>query len=118
MITIPAILESYRSLKDKTLKVTFETNELTPIQVAEIAQNLGSFGFLAYKPVPFVKSELDTLDAVEVDYNDTGKTNSQRLRGVLYRLFEKDNEGFKTFSTFYDHHMEIITNHFKSKIDG
>ena len=117
MITIPAMLDGYRSLKDKTIKLSFETNELTPLQVAEIASALNSFGFLAFKNVAFVKSELDTLDSIEVDYNDTGKTPSQRLRGVLFRNFEKDAEGFKSFATYYEHHMEKITNHFKSKLD-
>ena len=27
---IPAVLESYRSLKDRTLKLSFETSEPTP----------------------------------------------------------------------------------------
>jgi hypothetical protein len=32
---LPAQLEGYRSLKDRTLKLSFETNELTPEQMAD-----------------------------------------------------------------------------------
>ena len=117
MITISSIFSGYRSRKDKTYALNFETNELTPSQVAEIAEYVNGFVFLAFKSVPFVKSELDTLDSIEVDYNDTGKTPSQRLRGVLYRNYEKEPEGFDSFTTYYQHHMEKITNHYKTKLD-
>ena len=57
MMTIPAQLEGYRSLKDGSIKVTFETNELNPQQLLEIAENLNKFGFLAFKQQPFTLEE-------------------------------------------------------------
>lgn len=117
MIILPAQLESYRSLKDKTIKIVFETNELSPSQVGDIQGALQSFGFVAFKNDVFKQNERDMLDNVEVDYQETGKTASQRLRGVMYRLFERDAEGFTSFTTYYEHHMEILINHFKKKLD-
>jgi hypothetical protein len=52
MIIIPAQLESFRTLKDRTLKVSFETNELTPNEVAELSSNIQQFGYLAFKVEP------------------------------------------------------------------
>jgi hypothetical protein len=117
MIIIPAQLESYRSLKDRTLKITFETNELNGQDLLGVAENLNRFGFLAFKTDPFREDEKQAIEAAEVGYGDKGKTPSQRLRGVLYVLYQKDNEGFDTFTRFYDHHMEKLLKHYKDKLD-
>lgn len=117
MIIIPAILESYRSLKDKTLKITFETNEPTPEQLTGVALNIQKFGYLAFKDEPFKQKEKDVIESLKSDYEDQGKTPSQRLRGVLYRLWERDNEGFKNSVDHYNSKMENLIQHFKSKLD-
>lgn len=117
MIVIPCILENFRSLNDKSLKLTFNTNEPTPEQVLGIASSSGQFGYLAFKTEMFKKNERDAIESLETDYQDAGKTPSQRLRGVLYRCYEKSNEGFDTFSRYYDHQMEKLLTHFKSKLD-
>ena len=41
---LPSILDGYRSLKDRTLKLTFETSELTPEQMANIHYGLNKAG--------------------------------------------------------------------------
>ena len=115
---IPAQLEGYRSLKDRTLKVTFETNELTPEQMANIHYSLNKVGFLAFAPDPFATQELSDIDSLKVEYNDTGKPPSQRLRGVLYRLWEQTPEGYKVFNDYYVSKMETLINHFKDKLDA
>ena len=45
------------------------------------------------------------------------KPLSQRLRGVLYVLWEQKNEGHKGFSTYYETKMEGIIEHLKGKIE-
>ncbi len=117
MILIPAQLESYRSLKDRTIKICFETQELTPEQVGSIQSLLNKIGYLAFKGEEFNSSEVDNIENLKSEYNDTSKTPSQRLRGVLWHNFNKDNEGFKTFPAYYDNKMEVLINHFKSKLD-
>jgi len=116
MIIIPAILSSFASLKDKTLKVVFETNEPTPEQIMGIAAGTGQFGYLAFKIDTFKKQELEAIESLEADYEDKGKTAGQRLRGVLYVSFIHNAEGFETFSRYYDHQMEKLITHFKNKL--
>jgi hypothetical protein len=116
MIIIPSILESYRSLKDKTLKINFETNELNPQELLGIVENLGAYGYLAFKKEPFNEKERQQLESLETTIEDSMKTPSQRLRAVLYRNFERDAQGFKSFATYYEHQMELLLNHFKSKL--
>ena len=116
MITLPAILESFRSLKDKTYKVIFETSELTPEQLTGIGMSLGSFGYVAFKETSFGEKDKDFLQSLKVDYDDTGKTKGQRLRAVLYRWWEVEPQSYDVFDDFYNHHMEKLIIHFKKKL--
>lgn len=116
MLILPAILESFRSLKDRTIKVTFETSELEPNQVSELAVNLNQFGYVAFKRDEFKQSEIDVLNSLKSEYKDEGKSKGQRLRGVLYRLYEQDPLGYKVFDDYYNYRMEELINHFKGKI--
>lgn len=116
MIIIGAQMESYRSLKDKTLKITFETNEPTPEQFVGIASGIQQFGYLAFKTEMFKNKEKEMLENLESDFEDKGKTPSQRLRAVMWRCFEQDKEGYVDFQLYYNFKMETLINHFKSKL--
>lgn len=116
MITIPAILESYRSLKDRSVKIIFETGELSPSQIGDIAANLQHAGFLAFNGQPFKENEKELIESLKADYEDTGKTSAQRFRGVLFRCWEHDKEGYETFVDYYNANMEKLIVHFKKKL--
>ena len=114
---LPAILDSYRSLKDRGLKITFETGELSPEQVANIQYAFNKVGFVAFKPDAFATHELEEIEKMKVEFDDTGKPPSQRLRAVLYRCWEQKPEGYKIFNDFYMAQMEKLITHFKNKLD-
>lgn len=116
ILIIPAILDSYRSLKDRTLKVSFETSEPSPEQMAGIQQSIQKAGYLAFKSDPFVSDEIEAIEGLRAEFNDTGKTPSQRLRGVIFRNYEANAEGYTTFEDYYRVKMEKIINHLKSKL--
>jgi hypothetical protein len=113
---IPASLESYRSNLNQTLKLTFETNEITPETMANIHYSLYKVGFLAFAPDALTTQELTDIDNLKVEYSDTGKPPSQRLRAVLYRLWEQAPEGYDVFNDYYLARMEKLINHFKDKL--
>jgi len=117
MLILPAQLESFRSLKDRTLKLTFETGEITPEQAAGINESLQKFGFVAFKDNPFKTQEKELLENLEADYDDGKKSDSQRLRAVLYRLWEKEPEGYDDFNLYKKFKMEKIINHYKKLLD-
>lgn len=114
---IPAGLESYRSLRDGTLKVSFETSELTPEQMANIHYSLNKVGFLAFAPDPFATHELDEIDKLKVEFEDTGKSQSSRIRSILYILWKQQNEGYQLFPDYYNAKTEKYINHLKGKIE-
>lgn len=41
---------------------------------------------------------------------------SQKLRGIFYRLFEKNNEDFEHFEDYYDSKMFKLINYYKKLI--
>lgn len=117
LLIVPAFLDSYRSLKDKSLKLVFETNEPTPEQFLQIASNIQYPGYLAFNKDVFAKEQISAIESLKIDYEDGSKTKSQRLKAVLYRNFEKDNKGYKIFDDYYNYQMEQLINHFKSKLE-
>lgn len=110
---IPAGLDGYRSLKDRTLKLTFETGEMSPEQMANIHYSLNKVGYLAFSPA---SHELEEIDKLKVEYDDTGKTPSKRLQAVFYRMWEQSPEGYKVFNDYYNSQMEKLIIHFKKKL--
>lgn len=82
-----------------------------------IASNLQQFGYMAFKNEPFRNNEKEVIENLKADYEETGKTPSQRLRNVLYVNFEQGNEGYSTFTDYYNAKMEKIVNHYKNKLD-
>ena len=116
MIILPAQIEGLASRKDKTIKVTFGTQELSPADAAQVFQLNQKFCYIAIKEESFQQDELDNLDSVKTDL-ETNKTPSQRLRGILYVSYQQDNEGFKDFMTYYVSKMDKLCEHFKSKLD-
>ena len=93
MLLLPAFLESYRSLKDRTLKLVYETSELSPEQIKDLHSSLSKTGFLAFNTEPFNDKDLNVISELEVDYDDPKKTPSKRLRAVLYISWSKSLRG-------------------------
>ena len=74
-----------------------------------------SYGYFAWKAEGFHENERILLDQLKADQLEGRKTYSQRLRGVLYRLWQYNPEGM-TDLQHYEHYMEQMINHFKSKL--
>ena len=118
MILFPGILTGIRSRKDKTLAITFETQELSPDQSSGLMQNLNEFGYIAFKKEMFKTDEKELLESLKAEaLEETGKTPAQRLRGVLYKNWEQKNEGYELFNDYYRAKLEVIITHFKGKLD-
>ena len=116
MIILPAQIEGLTSRKDKTIKVTFGTQEMSPNDAAQVFQLNQRFCYIAIKEEPFQQDELDNIDSIKTDL-EINKTPSQRLRGILYVSYQQDNEGFKDFMIYYVSKMDKLCEHFKSKLD-
>lgn len=118
MIIFPAILGAMRSRKDKTFALTFETNELPPDISSQLMGAMNEFGYVAFKAEQFRTEDRELLENLKADsLEDNAKTPSQRLRAVLFRNWEQNPEGYKTFEDYYRSKYEIIITHYKGKLE-
>ena len=62
------------------------------------------------------KAEVEELDAIELDLYDEPKTQSQRLRNVLYKV-HKEMATDQEWKEFYKVETEKIIQHYKNKLE-
>jgi len=116
MIVINASLASFRSLKDKTLMLNFETQEPSPAQFTEIALSSQKYGYLVFSGNQLTDEQLNEIDSAKNDLYDSNKTPSKRLRNVLFVWYQQDNKGYEKFEDYYLYQMERIINNVKEKL--
>ena len=68
-------------------------------------------GYLLFRENAFNDEDIPAGDA-----QDDRKTPSQRLRGVLYRVFETTGKPKGEFNQWYLNEMERIIDHYKDKL--
>jgi hypothetical protein len=119
LLTIPCAIESVATRRDKTIKITIGTQELTPEQTSALFnQWMGGVGVMAFKGEQFNYNDEALINNLKLDAAELGsKTPSQRLRSVLYVLFTHAPEGHKEFSTFYEAKIERFIDMAKKRID-
>lgn len=116
MILITGQVESIASRKDKTIKLTIGTQELSPKQASDVFLLNQEFCYFGIKIEPFHKLEEEIIDNLKTEYKES-KSPSQRLRSILYKNFEQNPEGYTDFNNYYVSKMDLICNHYKSKLD-
>ncbi len=72
MIILPAIVESIVSRKDRTWKVSFGTQEMSPDKAAALLTMNQQLCYLAIKPEHFHEEEQQLLDELKADQELTG----------------------------------------------
>lgn len=114
---ISVTLDGFRKRKDKSYSITFITStEGSKALHNELFDLQDACGMLYFKGADISAQEVEQLDSTELDLYDKPKTKSQRLRGVLFKVWEsKGKEG--KFDEFYKAEMERIIEHFKGKIE-
>lgn len=109
-------VENITTRKDNTVKLTLGTQELSPGKAGELFNLMNKTAVLYVSPKETIsQSEIDQVDQIDPEFG--GRTQSQRIRNVLFVLFEKDKEGFKDFDSYYKSKTEKYIEHLKSKID-
>ena len=118
MILLKAQVESVATRKDRTIKLAFSTQELKGKDAAELLNLQNELVTLGISPKGLSSSEIQTLKDGKfgIDNIPTGKSQAQRLRNVIFRNWEMDNEGFEDSEDHYKHTTESIINHFINKL--
>jgi len=119
MILLNAQVESVATRKDRTIKLTLGTQELSPSDAGELFGLQNSLISVGIKDVSLTQSDIEILkeSKIEIDDIPDGKSPSQRLRNVLYRNWEQSDGGYSDFNLYYLNRIERIIEHYKSKLD-
>lgn len=116
MIIIPVTLDTLSTLKDGTIKLVFETQELHPSKVGELFGYRNQIGYLAFKPELFSSDEINAIESLKVaDYEGT-KSPSKRMRDILYVIWKSYPDGYKDFNLYYQYRMDELNKMLKSEI--
>jgi hypothetical protein len=114
-ILISAYIENITTRKDKSVKVTIGTQELSQGKAGELFTLLNNLACVYISPKEISQKELDQVDKLDPEIE--GKTQSQRIRNVLYKLFQQDSEGHKDYDSYYRNKTEMYIEHLKKKIN-
>lgn len=100
---LPAMIEKLATLKDGSVNITINTQELSPAKAAELFELRGKLATAYISPAEITNKEMHLIDTMEPDL--PGKTPSQRMRNVLFILWRQDAEGYKDFPPYYEAKM-------------
>jgi hypothetical protein len=109
-IKVNVVISGVRSKVDRSLGLTLSTPELTTEERAEFMNLQGINCEALFNPLE------EKVDLIEVKGETETRTQSQRLRAVLFLIWKGEGEK-TTFEEFYRSKMEAIIEHYKDKID-
>lgn len=115
-VIIEAGIEGVSTRVDNTIKITIGTQELGSDTLARIFRLRGKAGLVLISTGEISQEQIDLVEKSSIDFELGNKTKSQRLRGVLYRVWESRG-GRDDFDTFYNATMNIIINKYKDLIE-
>lgn len=107
-------VENISTRKDKSVKITLGTQELSPEKAGELFQLMNQLAVTYICPTGVSDEEINQVDAVNPDIQ--GKSQSHRMRNVLFLLWKQSNDGFSKFDDFYKNRTEKIIDQLKSKL--
>lgn len=110
---IPATMRDGGMLNDGTRKIYIYTQEVEPEQLFSILKESGKLGWFFFHQSPI--SQIDTKSLPEINLEKNEKSKAQRLRSVLYRLWEQGSKSI-TSEEFYNVEMEKIIDSIKDKL--
>jgi len=118
MIELKAQIEGIQSRKDNTIKVILGTQELKPSDGGKLLALSNKLCSIGIAPNDLTPKEIETLQQAKLSIDDVpnGKSQAQRLRGVLYVYFTQNETGFSEFNDFYNDYTEKLINKIKSKL--
>jgi hypothetical protein len=103
-----------RSLKDGSISITFETQELSPGKIGEVYALRNKVAYLYVSAQQISLPEQVKISSMEPEM--AGKSPSLRLRNVLFVSHSQNNEGYPDFDSFYRAKMELIISTYKSNL--
>lgn len=113
-LLLSTYVENISTRKDKTVKIVLGTQELSPEKAGQLFQMMNSLAATYISKKDIGEDEMSQVDSVDPEVG--GKSQSQRIRNVLYLVWKSQSEGFKDFDSYYKFKTEQYIEHMKNKI--
>lgn len=110
---IQAVMSKATTMADNTVRLTFDCQETTPDMMAEMFEMKNQIGWLFFQESRINLSDLASLPEIKVEKGQ--KTPSERLRAVLYVLWESQPSDM-SFDNFYINKMNQLIDWVKAKL--
>lgn len=123
-VVIEAGINGVRTMADGSLRISLDTQEMHPEQMARIFELRGKPGMVLISSGAITDEEINVVSDFVDDNEVKGKSQSQRLRNVLYVMWEQQQPRYALdgvskvmpFDLFYKNQTDIIINHLKSQL--
>ncbi len=105
------------TLSDGTLSINIHTQELPEETMMRIFNLRKSPGMILISSDDISKAEVEEVEKFTSEFQvGKNKTSSQRLRAVLYRVWEQGDQVYD-FPIWYESQMERIINKYKTTLE-
>lgn len=118
-LILPAYLDSFKTLADKSVKIIFTTQEVNEEQGSAMFSLRGAFGSLIF--VAEGVKEVEVPPTPKPDGLNRVKSASERLRHKIYRLWEilKTRSGLAVdFDSYYQARMREFEGKIEQELDA
>ena len=120
-------IDKVSTLADGSLRLYVGTPELTSETMVNIFSLIKKPGYVLISTNSINQDQIDAVEKATINSEFSEKTPSQRMRGVLYKIWEKTQPKtmngdtgemeYVDFDLFYKRQMNKIIDHFKTKLD-
>lgn len=115
-IVLGAIVEGLSTRNDGSFKIVIGTQEIDKSHVGELFGLTNKFCKVLITDNNISPIEEELIDATEMKSGKKSKSQSQRLRSVLFRVHEQQKPAIE-FDDWYKSELERIIDHYKAKLD-
>lgn len=116
IVTLWAVIEWYKQLKDRSFKITLETWELAGTDLLGLHELYNKPIHITFGENPVKYEDIEDKLPEALEKQPKQKSASQRLRYVLYVLRKQTGKEGK-FDDYYEKMMDKIIEFYKDKLD-
>ena len=120
-------IDKVSTLADGSLRIYIGTPELSNETMVNVFSLIKRPGYVLISTNPLNQNQVDAVEKATINAEFNDKTPSQRLRAVVFKLWEKTQPKqingdsgemeYVEFDLFYKRKMNEIINHLKTKLN-
>lgn len=115
-----AEIETFAKRADKSIKITFATQEASQIDLNKLEACCGTFGVLYFTEGKITEEDKEILDEYKVESEafKKPKTQSQHIRHLLFRIWENTYGEKSDWEIYYKSETNKYIETLKEKLKG